>query len=129
MSSTPRSVLGRLVSLSGSPSYLQLAWPADRLWSFSSLGVFPRLIRSFGIPSLYRLFVSFWIFLWILPPVMRALIGTSLDGNVGDVPGPVVWSLMGIVLVLYALGDLSFPLGMMSLSDSLSCLPLKAIEC
>lgn len=85
------------------------------------------MIRSFGIPTLYRLFVSFWIFLWILPPVMRALIGTSLDGNVGDVPGPVVWSLMGVVLVLYALGDLSFPLGMMSLSESLRRLILKAI--
>lgn len=68
-----------------------------------SLTVFPWLIRTFGIAPLYRITVWIWAPLYALPPVINAL--ASSDGH-----GAAVWTLMALALVMYAIGDLCFPL-------------------
>ncbi|KAL7410606.1 major facilitator superfamily domain-containing protein [Mrakia frigida] len=93
-----------------------------------SLLIFPLLLQTFGMPPLYRLTVFLWVPVYILPPVMNLLsshskISTLLPAFLLP-PSPetathhpaIVWALMALLLVIYALGDLCFPLNMMALN-------------
>ncbi|WRT68803.1 uncharacterized protein IL334_005783 [Kwoniella shivajii] len=79
---------------------------------------FPLALRRFKMRSLYRMFSSCWILVFMIPPIMNALV--VKDGDSGKwVEGgslKMLWLLMIPLLFLYVFGDLAFPLNMMALN-------------
>ncbi|WWC69060.1 uncharacterized protein I206_102996 [Kwoniella pini CBS 10737] len=83
-----------------------------------NLLVFPVALRRFKMRPLYRLFSSCWILVFMIPPIMNAVVMKDGDNGkwVADGSLQLLWLLMLPLLLLYVFGDLAFPLNMMALN-------------
>ncbi len=84
-----------------------------------SLLLFPIAQRKFGTQKLYRFFIACWIPLFAVLPIMNILVRQNRHGvwvEAGSIKA--LWYIMVPTMLVYTLGDLSFPLNMLALNAS-----------